>query len=71
MPAVPAAQMHPASALHMFPLAFYEPAPASAGEAPRRHLQLQRGQLLHQVRRDHGHLPRRGRVSLAANLGPF
>lgn len=63
MPALPTAQVHPAPSVHLLPLALHEPAASQAGQTQRRHLQLQRGQLLHQVRRDDGHLSRRRRVS--------
>ena len=63
MPALLTTQMYTASSIHLFSLAFHEPAASAAGEASRRHLQLLRGQLLHQIRRDDGHLPRWRRVS--------
>jgi len=55
--------MHAAQAVHVLQLARYEPAEAQAGEKEGPHLQLQRRQLLHQVRRDDWHLSRWRRVS--------
>lgn len=59
-----AAQVRPAQAIYLFPLAF--PKSASAQTAPQagRHLQLQPGRVLLQVRRGQRRVPRRRRVSV-------
>lgn len=63
VPALCATQMHPASALHLLPLALREPATTTLHPPSGRHVQLQPRRLLHQVRRGHRPLPGGRRVS--------
>lgn len=63
MPPLYTTQMHPAQALHLLQLAFYESTTPQAGQKTRSYFQLQRRQLLHKVRRDNRHLSGRRRVS--------
>lgn len=69
VPALRAAQMHTASALHLFPLALCEPASPPLHPPAGWHLQLQSRCLLHQVRRGYRPLPRGRRVSALPALG--
>lgn len=59
-----AAQVHPAQAIYLFPLAFPKSASAQTAPQARRHLQLQPGRVLLQVRRGQRRVPRRRRVSV-------
>jgi hypothetical protein len=63
VPPVSAAQVPAAPSVHVFQLALSKPASPAPDAKEGRNLLLQRGRLLHQVRRDHGALPGRGRVS--------
>lgn len=59
-----AAQVHPAQAIYLFPLAFPKSASAQTAPQARRHLQLQPRRVLLQVRRGQWRVPRRRRVSV-------
>lgn len=63
MSAVPPTQMHPTQTLHVFLLAFYEPAATETCPQTWWDLQLQPGRVLLEIWRDNGHLSRRRRVS--------
>ena len=58
-----AAQVRPAQAIYLFPLAFPKSAPAQTASQAGRHVQLQPGRVLLQVRRGQRRVPRRRRVS--------
>lgn len=64
-----AAQVHPAQAIYLFPLAFPKSASAQTAPQARRHLQLQPGRVLLQVRRGQWRVPRRRRVSVRMCVG--
>lgn len=63
VPVVPSAQVHATPTLYVLQLAFSQPAAEETYSEERRHIQLQSRRVLHEVRRDHRHLPRWRRVS--------
>lgn len=68
VPVVPPAQVYAAQTLYVLSLAFSQPATKATHTKKGRDFQLQPRRLLHQVRRDHRHLPRWRWVSPATSV---